>query len=194
MASSLALPPEIALPASLLPALCRRATAQLGDDAAAPALRQAGELAGDAFSDVLAKSSAAAAASGSQEESGPSVVAGTPEPLFWKVLSDVFAARGWGRLEHESLHAGVGALDSADWIEADASSAALRPSCHFTVGLLAKLLSRAAGDTVDVLESECRSRGDLRCRFLFGSVPMLEWIDQSLASDGDLEAVLADLA
>lgn len=194
MASSLALPPEIALPASLLPALCRSVTAEVGDDAAAQALRQAGDLAGDAFTDVLAKSSPAAAASGRQEGSGPSALASTPEPLFWKVLSDVFAARGWGKLEHESLHAGVGALDSADWIEADPSSAALRPSCHFTAGLLAKLLSRAAGDTVDVVESECRSRGDLRCRFLFGSLPMLQWIDQALASDRDLEAALADLA
>lgn len=193
MASTLALPREIALPASLLPALYRSVTEEAGDDVAAQALRHAGELAGDAFIHLLAHGTDTATGDGS-EASNQSVLTSTPEPLFWKVLSDMFAARGWGRLVHESLHEGVGALESADWIEADPSSAAARPSCHLTAGLLAKLLGHAAGETVEVIESECRSRGDLRCRFLFGSVPMLQWIDQALAAGRELDAALADLA
>jgi hypothetical protein len=43
-----------------------------------------------------------------------------------------------------------------------------QPSCHFTTGVLANILGRAADGEVAVLEVECRSRGDQRCRFLFG--------------------------
>jgi hypothetical protein len=85
----------------------------------------------------------------------------------------------------------VGALDSGNWVEVQPESAT-RPSCYFTTGLLANLLGQAADAEIAVLEVECRSRGDERCRFLFGAPVTLdelygrlrsgEPVDQSIAS------------
>ncbi|HSB54807.1 MAG TPA: V4R domain-containing protein, partial [Gemmatimonadales bacterium] len=43
------------------------------------------------------------------------------------------------------------------------------PSCHLSSGALAEFLSRVSESTLGVMEVECRSRGDARCRFLAGS-------------------------
>src|SRR5690606_12264438 len=92
----------------------------------------------------------------------------TPGSVFWRRVSDLFATRGWGRLAYESLHPGIGCLESSDRVEADPAAGASRPSCFFSAGLLANILGRTAGQPVGMLEVECRSRGDLRCRFIFG--------------------------
>ncbi|MFW6079658.1 MAG: V4R domain-containing protein, partial [Gemmatimonadota bacterium] len=119
-----------------------------------------------------------------------------PAAEFWRRLADLLARRGWGTLEHEDPHPGVGALDSPDWSEADPSAGAHRPSCFFTTGLLASLLGRIAGDDADigVLEVECRSRGDLRCRFLFGAHAALERVHHAVAAGRDAATALAELA
>ena len=93
---------------------------------------------------------------------------------FWERLSDFFASQGWGRLDFERLHPGIASLSSDDWAEAEPSGSASYPSCHFTTGLLADLLGRASGADLAVLEVECRSRGDERCRFLVGGWEALE--------------------
>ncbi len=175
--------PELALPVGSLSALRNALEANLGGDAAAQALRQAGYAAGDALFPLLASSPDDAA--GASE---------LPEQLFWRRVSDLFVARGWGKLEFAAVHPGLGALETADWVEADASDGALRPSCHFTTGLLANLLGRAAGEEVGVLEVECRSRGDLACRFLFGGHDALGLVYEALAQGQELDQVLAQLA
>ncbi len=181
MARSASTSPELALPVGSLSALRNALETQIGGDAAAQALRQAGYAAGDALFPLLA--------------AGPDTAAGDlPEDVFWRRVSELFAARGWGRLEFSAVHSALGALETADWVEADASDGTLRPSCHFTTGLLANLLGRAAGAEVGVLEIECRSRGDLSCRFLFGGHDALGVVYEALAHGQGLDQALAQLA
>ncbi len=174
--------PELALPTTSLFALRRALEQQVGVGAAAQALREAGHAAGDALYPLLAVAG--------EVETAPGDL---PEAAFWRRVADLFAARGWGRLEFQAVHAGLGALDASDWVEADPAMGRLHPSCHFTTGLLANLLGRAAGDAVGVLEVECRSRGDLRCRFLFGGRDALESVHEALGRGEGLEATLAQL-
>ena len=135
-------------------------TEDVGADAAARALRAAGYASGDALYASLTQPFGG-------EESGQKL-AELSADSFWKRLSQLFSTRGWGTLSHEPAHQGVGALDTTNWVEA-VPDTATRPSCFFTTGLLANLLGRAAGSSIAVLEVECRSRGDQRCRFMFGA-------------------------
>lgn len=174
--------PELALPVSSLTALREALEADVGLATAARALRHAGHAAGDALFPLLAPDGDGTAASD------------LPEDAFWRRVADLFASRGWGRLQFHALHPGIAALESADWFEADPSGARLQPGCHFTTGLLANLLGRAAGDQIGVLEVECRSRGDLACRFLFGGREALDALHRAIASGEPLEQALAELA
>lgn len=175
---------ELALPVPSLLALRDALEAEVGGDAAARVLRHAGHAAGEALYPLLT-------ANGGEDQTEPAEL---PEEEFWRRVADLFAARGWGRLHFEAIHPGMGALESGDWVEADADGGRLRPSCHFTTGLLANLLGRAADGPVGVLEVECRSRGDLRCRFAFGGQDALEAVYGALTQGHDLDQALATLA
>lgn len=153
-------PPELALPVASLAAMRQALAESAGADASAQALRAAGYAAGDALYTSLTQPFG-----GTDEGQRIGELAA---PAFWRRLSQLFSTRGWGTLSHEAAHQGVGALESANWVEAVPGSAT-RPSCFFTTGLLANLLGRAAGSSVAVLEVECRSSGAERCRFLFGA-------------------------
>lgn len=155
-------PAELALPVKSLAAIRHSLTQEVGSDGAARALQAAGYAAGDAFFTALTQPFT--------PESGGNrdALAKLGQVTFWRRLSQLFSTRGWGTLSHEALHEGVGALDSSNWVEAVPDTAA-RPSCFFTTGLLANLLGHASGTEVAVLEVECRTRGDQRCRFLFGA-------------------------
>jgi predicted hydrocarbon binding protein len=85
-----------------------------------------------------------------------------------EVLGEFFADQGWGSLHVTPLQSAVIALDTADWAEAADGSGEF-PSCHLTCGLLADFFGRVADGLVAVMEVECRSRGDGRCRFLAGA-------------------------
>jgi predicted hydrocarbon binding protein len=153
-------PPELALPVASLAAMRQALTEDVGADAAARALRAAGYAAGDALYAALTQPFG--------DSDGGEKVGELPAAAFWRRLSQLFSTRGWGTLSHEPAHQGVGALESANWVEAVPGNGS-RPSCFFTTGLLANLLGRAAGSTIAVLEVECRSHGDERCRFMFGA-------------------------
>jgi predicted hydrocarbon binding protein len=86
-----------------------------------------------------------------------------------EVLSEFFAEQGWGALKATPLGSAVLALDSAEWAEAVDSGQAEFASCHLSCGLLADFFGRMADGLVAVMEVECRSRGDARCRFLAGA-------------------------
>lgn len=171
--------PEVALPAASLHAMRRALEAELGPSGAARALQNAGHAAGDALHAILA---------------GNGDASSLPESEFWNRLNQVFAQRGWGRLQFTAQHPGIGALESSDWAEADPSSASPHPCCHFTAGLLANVLGRTAGQDVGVLEVECRSRGDLRCLFYFGGADALQRVYAALQEGRSAEAALAELA
>lgn len=95
---------------------------------------------------------------------------------FEQRATEFFREAGWGSLAIGSIGDVVATLDSLDWGEADPASAADHPCCHLTTGMFADLFGRVAGAPVAVLEVECRSTGDPRCRFLVGSPEVMEQI------------------
>lgn len=169
--------PELAIPVASLAALRQALTAEVGADAAASALRAAGHAAGDAWYPQI--------------NSGED--ADVAEATFWRRLHHLFSSRGWGAITHSAVHPGVGALDAADWVEAQPDSAESRPSCFFTTGVLANLLGNAAGADVAVLEVECRSAGAQRCRFLFGSADALNALYSRVSSGSSVDTALSEL-
>jgi len=93
--------------------------------------------------------------------------------LLAEVLSEFFAGAGWGTLTMSPVGTGALALDSPDWAEAEPGTAE-SPMCFFSTGMLADFLGRLSDQTVAVMEVECRSRGDARCRFLSATPEVLE--------------------
>jgi predicted hydrocarbon binding protein len=108
---------------------------------------------------------------------------------FGEVLADFFAEQGWGRLTATPLGP-VLALDSIEWAEASDDRHGEYPSCHLSCGLLADFLGRISRDLVAVMEVECRSRGEPRCRFLAGAPETLSILyDRMAQGTGYLEAL-----
>lgn len=172
--------PELAIPVASLAALRDSLVSSVGPDAAALALRQAGHAAGDALHRILAGSD-------------PDALSTMSSDRFWQQLARLFSARGWGQLTYSQVHAGVGALDTTDWAEVRADGSAGQPSCHFTTGILANLLGQIADSEVAVLEAECRSRGDARCRFLFGGAEAVYAVYDRIAAGDAPDAAIARL-
>ena len=109
------------------------------------------------------------------------------------VLSEFLAEQGWGRLTALLLGPAVLALDSTDWAEALDEPQGEYPSCHLSCGLLADFLGRISQGLVAVMEVECRSRGETRCRFLAGSPETLGILYERMAQgSGYLEALAGD--
>ncbi|MGH7460226.1 MAG: V4R domain-containing protein [Longimicrobiales bacterium] len=160
-------PAELALPVASLAAIRHALTDEVGADAAARAMRAVGYAAGDALFTTLSQQL------GPDPEASQTALGGLNAAAFWRRLSQLFSTRGWGALSHEAVHPGVGALETSSWVEAEPGTTT-RPSCFFTTGLLANLLGHAAQSEIAVLEVECRSRGDARCRFLVGNPDTLE--------------------
>jgi predicted hydrocarbon binding protein len=107
-----------------------------------------------------------------------------------EVLSDFFAEQGWGKLTATPLGDAVLALDSADWAEALDQPQSQYPSCHLSCGLLADFLGRVSQGSVAVMEVECRSRGDGKCRFLAGAPETLGILyDRMAQGSGYVEAI-----
>src|SRR5215217_5435053 len=98
-----------------------------------------------------------------------------------EVLSQFFAEQGWGALEVTPLGDAVLALDSSEWAEAADEGRGEFPSCHLTCGLLADFFGRLSDGLVAVMEVECRSRGDARCRFLAGAPETLSALYERMA-------------
>jgi len=93
--------------------------------------------------------------------------------MLGETLSEFFRNGGWGAVTLTPVGIGALALDSSDWAEADPGTAQA-PMCFFSAGMLADFLGRLSDETVAVMEVECRSRGDERCRFLSATPEVLE--------------------
>ena len=169
--------PELAIPVASLAALRQALVSEVGADAAARALHAAGHAAGDAWFPQLSFG----------EDQNIS------ESAFWRRLSQLFSSHGWGTLSHSALHPGVGALDAADWVEAQSEAGEPRPSCFFTTGVLANLLGNVAHSDVAVMEVECRSAGAAHCRFLFGSADALNALYSRMTAGSTVDTALAEL-
>lgn len=166
---------DVKLPAGALAEL-RRAIEETATTDGVRALREAGRrLAADTEYAII-------------QRDGP--LSELPLDRFWSALASYFQDCGWGRLEHQDVHEGLGAVVSRDWAEADPNEARAAPGCHISTGLLAEILSRAAGRPVAVMEVDCRSQGDDYCRFLFGSPTILLRVHQKLAHADNLDDAL----
>ena len=99
------------------------------------------------------------------------------------VLSAFFQAAGWGAVTVAALGPAL-AVDSRDWAEAEPGTTET-PMCFFSSGMLADFLGRLSGETVAVMEVECRSRNDPRCRFLSAAPETLNVVyDQMMRGKG----------
>ena len=93
--------------------------------------------------------------------------------LLAETLSEFFTSNGWGTVTMSPIGTGALALDSRDWAEAEPGTSQT-PMCFFSSGMLADFLGRLSDETVSVMEVECRSKGDERCRFLSATPEVLE--------------------
>jgi predicted hydrocarbon binding protein len=168
---------DIRFPADSLLALRRALVREVGTQAATQALREAGHAAGDILFERLIRDDDAPAA--------------TPRATFWGRLAGLFRELGWGTVEHEEPHPGVGALLARDWFEVGAGSA--HPTCPFTTGVLANILGRIADGEVAVMVVGCDGSEPGCCRFLFGSRPVLDDLYGGLREGQDLETALGTL-
>ena len=120
----------------------------------------------------------------------------TPQALDGRYLGEAlggfFREDGWGSLTAEPLAPGLLALDSPDWAEAEPRGAHV-PSCHFSTGLLSDFFTRLGGYQAAVMEVECRSRGDARCRFLVASPDLLTWLYEGMVAGASYESLVARL-
>ena len=98
-----------------------------------------------------------------------------------ETLSRFFQEFGWGSFRVTPITPAVIAADSPDWWEADPEQGAEYPSCHLSTGVLAEMLSRISGTPLGVMEVECRSRGETRCRFLAGAPETLQILYSRMA-------------
>ncbi len=120
----------------------------------------------------------------------------TPQALDARYLGEAlggfFREEGWGSVAVETLAPGLYCLDSGDWAEADPRGAGV-PSCHFTCGLLSDFFTRLGGYPAAVMEVECRSRGEARCRFLVGSPDLLTWMYENMMTGKTYDVLIGEL-
>jgi predicted hydrocarbon binding protein len=119
--------------------------------------------------------------------------ASRPEELDAAQLSDVlsafFQANGWGTLAVAPLGSAALAIDTEDWMEAEPGSAET-PMCFFSAGMLSDFLSRLSGASVAVMEVECRSTTNSRCRFLSASPDTLNAVYEGMTAGTAYEEAL----
>ena len=107
-----------------------------------------------------------------------------------EVLSEFFGGLGWGGVVIERLGSNGLSISSENWAEADPAEGSEYPSCYFSSGLFADFLTRmAGGNAISIMEVECRSRGDQRCRFFAGAPSTLDAVYNALAEGRDYREV-----
>ena len=177
---------DIPLQPSALVALSPAALHRIRDTAGSQVLQEAGYAAGEgayrAFAGWLP------------------AVAGVDDPgelaaaRLAEVLSRFLSSLGWGGVAVTQLSDAVVAIDSADWAEAQPGAALQYPSCAFTSGLLADFMSRLGDAPLAVMEVECRSRAEARCRWLVGAPESLTALYEHMAQGADYLTVLGGAA
>lgn len=110
--------------------------------------------------------------------------------LLGETLSEFFKSGGWGGVSITPVGTGALAIDSTDWAEAEPGTAQT-PMCFFSAGMLADFLGRISEETIAVMEVECRSKGDGRCRFLSATPEVLEKVYNEMTAGRSYEDALA---
>jgi predicted hydrocarbon binding protein len=116
------------------------------------------------------------------------------EATFQAHAAAFFREAGWGSLAITPLYDVVAMVDSEDWAEADPMIGMQYPSCHFTTGLFADFFGRTAAAPLAVLETECRSAGSHRCRFLVGSADVMGHLYERMAAGATYSEAAAELS
>ena len=98
-----------------------------------------------------------------------------------EALNGFLSDAGWGQVTLSEITPTVLGLDAPDWAEAVPHGAEY-PCCHFSCGMLADFFTRLGGSQAAVMEVECGSRGEARCRFLVGSPDLLTYAYERMAS------------
>ncbi len=120
---------------------------------------------------------------------------GTPEKLpveiFQHQATEFFREAGWGSLDIGALHDTVATLDSGDWAEATPEESLEFPFCYLSTGMFADFFGRVAEAPLAVLEVECRTAGDGRCRFLLGSTEVMQQVYEGMAAGSGYDEAVA---
>src|SRR4051812_26643737 len=95
---------------------------------------------------------------------------------FGQTVSEFFVASGWGTLDFSPGENGVASIETSDWAEGVVADGSEMSGCYFTTGVLADFFGRIVDGQVSVMETECRSMGAPRCRFLIGTPAKLQEI------------------
>lgn len=173
---------EISLTASGLVALSPRAIHALRDRVGAQALQEAGYAAGEGtYAAFVGWLPAHAGVDDPRELAAPRLA---------EVLTKFFSSLGWGSVAVAPIGESAFAVDSLNWAEAQPGAGLQYPGCYFTAGLLADFMTRIADAGLAVMEVECRSRGDARCRWLVGAPETLTTLYQHMAQGADYMTVL----
>ena len=173
---------DIPLSASSLVALSPRALHALRDRAGAQALQEAGYSAGEAMFTAFA--------AWLRQVAGVDHPGDLAAPRLAEVLSQFFTLLGWGAIRVTPAGEATAAVDSDEWAEAVPGAGLEFPSCFFTSGMLADFMGRMANASLAVMEVECRSKGDARCRWLVGAPETLSAVYEHMAQGADYLTVL----
>lgn len=165
---------SVRIPSTVLADLVRRCE-QAGPEAVG-ALRGAGRLAGTELLDTVA------------DRADPERAGRT---AFWSAVGEELEAMGFGSVRYRVLTGGVASVELPELPEADGRHD--HPGCPFTTGMLAGLLGGAAGETVAVLEVECRAGGHEACLFLAGAEGRLRSVRERLMGGESLPEALEGL-
>ncbi|MEP6832679.1 MAG: 4-vinyl reductase [Gemmatimonas sp.] len=160
----------VAVPAEFFSALL--GAARVAPSAAAiETLRDAGYLAGSSLFDAFALW---------LEERGERAPAELSENHFGPLVSAFFVASGWGEVDITQVSEAVMAIDAHEWCEGDVEGGRELPGCHVSTGLFAGFFGRLADAPLAVLEVECVSSGQNRCRFLLASLDVLQYVHEAM--------------
>ena len=92
---------------------------------------------------------------------------------FAAALGEFFAASGWGTMGFSvGGDGGIATIESHNWAECDGA----QMPCYFTSGVLTDFFGRITDAPVSVMETECRSLGHERCKFVIGTPEKIQQV------------------
>lgn len=156
----------VAVPVDFFSAL-RKAVESPLSSVTVDSVRDAGFYAGQALFDAFSAWLA---------ERGETPAESLEDARFTLLVADFFSEFGWGQLQFTPISEAVLAIDSSDWGEAEGYGG----SCYVSTGLFAGFFGKLAAAPIAVLEVECRSAGDSRCRFLLGSIDVMGYVHEAM--------------
>ena len=170
----------VAIPRDSLLTLRTALFRDLGINAAA-VLQEAGYAGGEAFFDAFSRWLASR---------GLPAPESLPSSEFAARASEFLRNAGWGSINVDTLESAA-TIDSSDWAESDPDHPMEFPGCYYSAGLLTDLFGRIIGEPVAVMEVECRSMGNNRCRFLVGAADTMQRVYDAMGEGLTYEQALA---